>query len=242
MSHIIRLFLLLLLVSCSKTPVVQQMQVSEQIQPIPAATQQVPTKKPVYRGKVEKKLIVIDPGHGGEDDGTKSLTKPKYREKHLNLATAKMLQAYLEQMGYRTIMTRNEDVFIGLKERAKMANDLKPDLFVSVHYNAAESTDAQGVEVFFYQSKTNPERTASSKQLAQNILDRIIVLTQAKSRGVKHGNLAVIRETQMPAVLVEGGFLTNKNEIEKLKDPAYLKMVAWGIAQGIQTYINNTKK
>jgi len=73
--------------------------------------------------------------------------------------------------------------------------------------------------------------------LAQSILDKTIKNTQAKSRGVKHGNYAVIRETAMPAVLIEGGFLTNTSEMEKIKSAAYLKSLALGIAQGIQNYL-----
>lgn len=66
----------------------------------------------------------------------------------------------------------------------------------------------------------------------------MIKITDAKSRGVKHGDLAVVRETNMPAVLVEGGFLSNEVELQKLKNAAYIKKVAWGIAQGIQDYLN----
>ena len=187
--------------------------------------------------KGSKGLIIIDPGHGGEDQGTKSLIKPIYLEKHLNLMTAKFLVAYLEQMGYRTLMTRIDDTFIPLKARAEFANERHARLFVSVHYNAAPSSEAKGIEVFYYPSDKNLERTKASKSLAAAILRHVLTLTHAPSRGVKAGDFAVIRETQMPAVLVEGGFLTNTQEFQQLKDPAYLKKVAWGIAQGIHQYV-----
>jgi N-acetylmuramoyl-L-alanine amidase len=183
-------------------------------------------------------VIVIDPGHGGEDLGTNSLKKPKYQEKTLTLTTAFMLRTFLQQMGYQNIvMTRTDDVFIALPKRASLANDRKPTLFVSVHYNSAPSTEADGIEVYFYRSDENKTRTQSSKKLAQAILDKVIANTQAKSRGVKHGNFAVIRETTMPAVLIEGGFLTNPEERQKLKDSQYLKQLAWGVAQGIDQYL-----
>jgi N-acetylmuramoyl-L-alanine amidase len=73
--------------------------------------------------------------------------------------------------------------------------------------------------------------------LAQTVLDHVIESTAAKSRGVKHGNFLVIRETEMPAILVEGGFLTNTSEMDRIKDPSYLKKLALGIAKGIQTYL-----
>lgn len=178
-------------------------------------------------------LIVIDPGHGGEDQGTKSLLKPIYTEKNLNLKTARFLANFLEKEGFQTVFTRNDDTFIPLKDRATFANVRRPLLFVSVHFNAAASKDAKGIEVFYFKSDEEKERTKASRALAGFILVEVLESTNAESRGVKHGNYAVIRETNMPAVLVEGGFLTNSEDLEKLKDPAYLKQIARGIASGI---------
>lgn len=188
--------------------------------------------KPDYR-----RVIMIDPGHGGQDFGTQSLVKPIYTEKNLNLTTARMLQDYLKQMGYETYMTRYDDTFISLDKRAQLANDKNVDLFVSVHYNAAPNAKAEGIEVFYYRIDKSQDRVQTSKILADSVLTHLIEATHAKSRGVKHGNLAVIRKTNMPAILVEGGFLTSESELAKLKDPAYLKTVAWGIAQGVHAYV-----
>lgn len=187
---------------------------------------------------VQKFSIVVDPGHGGHDIGTQSISKPRYQEKSLNLVTAKFVRDYLEQLGYQVVMTREEDKFISLERRAKMANERNPTLFVSIHYNSAPSAEAQGVEVFFYQSKDKKERVLKSKQLAQAVLKNVLAQTKAKSRGVKHGNFLVIRETNMPAILVEGGFVTNESELQKLKDPTYLKRLAWGVVRGIEEYLN----
>jgi len=187
---------------------------------------------------ISKGMIIIDPGHGGEDLGTQSNSTPKYLEKHLNLATSQQLRIFLNQMGYATVMTRTKDVFISLDKRAQFANERKPMLFISVHYNSAPSPDADGIEVFYYKSDKNPERTRQSKVLAQGVLAKIITESKARSRGVKHGNFAVIRETTMPAILVEGGFLTNDEEMGKIKDPAYVKKLAWAMARGIDDYVN----
>lgn len=185
-----------------------------------------------------KYLIVIDAGHGGDDFGAHSNHRPYYQEKHLNLSTANLVKTYLSQYGYQTVMTRTRDLFISLDKRAAFANGKKPDLFVSVHYNSAPSKEAEGIEVYFYRSEKDKIRTKESKLLAQCVLEDVIENTRAKSRGVKHGNFAVIRETNMPAILIEGGFLTNDREMEKIKDPVYLKKLAWGIAKGIHEYIH----
>lgn len=188
---------------------------------------------------VQKGFVLLDPGHGGQDVGTQSISKPRYQEKSLNLVTAKFAKDYLQQLGYRVEMTRQEDKFISLEKRAEMANEKQPDVFVSIHYNSAPSAQAQGIEVFFYQSKENKKRAAESKHLAQVILKSVLAETDAKSRGIKHGDYAVIRETDMPAILIEGGFVTNEEELERLKNPNYLKKLAWGIAKGVDEYWDN---
>ena len=182
-------------------------------------------------------LIVIDPGHGGKDKGAHSKKVPKYQEKYLTLTTAFMLKEYLTRMGYEVLLTRTKDVFISLDQRAAFANKQQPHIFVSLHYNTAPNAQAEGIEIFFYRSDANKQRSKDSEALAKSILKRVLSNTGAKSRGVKHGNLAVIRETNVPAVLVEGGFLSNAEEVLKIKDAAYLKQLSWGIAQGINEYL-----
>lgn len=188
--------------------------------------------------KAQKKIsIVIDPGHGGKDLGTHS-RRPPYQEKYLTLTTAYMLRNYLQQFGYEVILTRKNDVFVALDKRAEFANERNPRLFVSLHYNSAPNKQAEGIEVYYYRTSADAKRTKLSKRLAQSINKSIMKQTGAKSRGVKAGDLAVIRQTKMPAVLVEGGFLTNESEMTKLKSAVYLKKIALGIAQGIREYIN----
>ncbi|MGK5594407.1 MAG: N-acetylmuramoyl-L-alanine amidase family protein [Parachlamydiaceae bacterium] len=183
------------------------------------------------------KMVVIDPGHGGEDFGTHSHLKPRYQEKFLNLTTARFLKNYLTELGYQTIMTRNDDTFIPLLTRASFANAQPSALFISVHFNSAPSKEARGIEIYFYEKDKNKKRVDQSKRLAELVLKSVISQTKAKSRGVKHGNFAVIRETTMPAILVEGGFLTNDEEIQKIKNPEYLKKLALGMAKGIDSYL-----
>jgi N-acetylmuramoyl-L-alanine amidase len=180
-----------------------------------------------------KPLIVLDPGHGGTDEGAKVNT---FMEKKIALTTALLTKKHLEELGYRVIMTRSRDVYLPLPRRASIANKTKGSLFVSVHFNSSPSIDAQGIEIFYYDSK-EMWRTRASKRLASCILSDVIDQTNAISRGIKQGNFHVIRETEMPAVLVEGGFMTNKDERSKLRDKAYLDQLAIGIAQGIDKYM-----
>lgn len=219
---------LIVLTSCAPTTYR-----SRYAQPVAQATPAA-AKPPIGPPKVV--TIVIDPGHGGKDEGAHS-TKPRYQEKQLTLMTSLMLKKYLQGMGFRTIITRADDTFIPLKARSCFANSNETDLFVSVHYNAAKATAAEGIEVFYYKSEEDPARSAESKHLGELVLGKIITQTQAKSRGVKHGNLAVVRDTKIPAILVEGGFLTNENERTRLLNPDYVKRLAWGIAIGVRDYV-----
>lgn len=184
-----------------------------------------------------KSPIFLDPGHGGKDDGAHSLEKPVYHEKNLTLTTTKLVETYLQQLKLSVLLSRDKDVYLTLDDRTTLAEKKQAKLFVSIHFNAALSTSAHGIEVFYYKSDKDADRSKKSKLLADDVLKEVLSSTQAKSRGVKHGNYAVIRESKMPAILIEGGFMTNSDEMEKMKDPQYLKKIAWGIAKGIENYL-----
>lgn len=193
-----------------------------------------PDESPPWR---PQPIIVIDAGHGGKDAGASSADYPSYKEKTLNLSTAILVDHYLHRMGYRTTLTRDQDIFIPLQQRAQIANETNSNLFVSIHYNASPNIDASGVEVYYFDEKG--ERTTDSEKLANSILEKVISETEAKARGARKGNFAVIRETKMPAVLVEGGFLTNPSERSKILNKNYRQRIAWGIAKGIDSYLKN---
>jgi len=181
--------------------------------------------------------ITLDPGHGGKDAGAESATYG-YEEKRTALATAILVRRHLESLGYQVVMTRDRDIFIPLKERAQIANEIDSDLFVSIHYNAASNKEAQGVEVFCFGVGSEVEKAPKARQLAESVLRGVIAKTGAKSRGVKQATFRVLRDTRMPAVLVEGGFLTNREERTLLQDPKYVNQIAWGIALGIDDYLH----
>ncbi len=180
-----------------------------------------------------KPLIILDAGHGGSDEGAKV---HHFYEKKITLSTVLLLKKYLGDLGYRVILTRSRDVFIPLHRRVSIANKTRAVVFVSVHFNASHSKDAKGLEVFYY-AGPEKERTEASKKLAAAVLANMVRTTEAETRGIKMGNFHVIRETQMPAVLVEGGFITNAEERMLLRDRAYLDKIAQGIAQGVDRYL-----
>lgn len=192
-----------------------------------------------YRTRpVSKKLpiIMIDPGHGGESLGTQTVTLPHIQEKTLALQCSLKVAKLLEDWGYEVRMTRKKDESVPLATRVQMARG--SSLFVSIHFNHAPNADANGVEIFYYNSVKDIARQEQSKKLAKDILRFIVRETDCFSRGVHAGNFHVIRENTIPAVLVEGGFCSNVTESRKLSDPKYIAKLAYAIARGIDYYSN----
>lgn len=175
-------------------------------------------------------LIAIDAGHGGSASGA---VYGGVEEKTLNLVMARKLRDILTALGYNTVMTRDADTDVGLYDRADIANGLHTDLFVSIHCNAAEDhDDFQGLYVYHY-----PGSTAGAA-LAQSIQTAAADATGAVDRGIEHANFVVLRESDMPAVLVETGFMTCPAELERLVDSAYQTRMVQGVAQGIIRFLD----
>jgi N-acetylmuramoyl-L-alanine amidase len=166
--------------------------------------------------------VVIDPGHGGSDLGA---ADSYVYEKHINLDVARRLERSLKEAGFKTIMTRTRDEFIALSERSSIANRQRNAIFVSVHFNSSYRTAALGIETFY--------RSADSEKLAQLVQRELIKNVGATDRGVKTANFAVLRNTKHPAVLVEGGFVSNKDERSAMCDPLYRQVVADSIARAV---------
>lgn len=172
------------------------------------------------------KTICIDPGHGGKDPGA---TGGGVQEKAVALNVAKKISAFLEVQGCTVMLTRETDVFIELSDRARMANAAKADLFVSIHCNSVEgNARATGMEVYHY-----THASEASKHAARAIYDKLLPVSGLRGRGVKADNFAVLRETKMPAVLIELGFISNPDDCRKLTDSAWQDDAAQAIADGI---------
>jgi N-acetylmuramoyl-L-alanine amidase len=180
-----------------------------------------------------KPLIVLDAGHGGTDEGARVQS---FQEKRATLTTTLLTKAHLEDMGYRVVLTRSRDIYLSLHRRASIANKTQGTVFISIHFNASKSKEAKGIEVYFCSSDES-WKTQASKRLANCVLYHVLDETQAHSRGVKEGNFHVIRETEMPGILVEGGFVTNPEERSLLKTREYLDKIALGIAEGVDKYL-----
>ncbi len=172
-------------------------------------------------------IISIDPGHGGKDSGA---VKNGYREKDLNLQVASFLVPSLRSAGYEVITSRDTDVYPSLDERASLANQTDSDLFISIHHNSGETnTSAKGMETHYYNSN-------DSKRFAEIVQRKLIQATGAKDRGIKNTRLLVVRKTNMPGVLLELGFMTNLDEVGKLSDPSYQKLMSDAIVEAINEY------
>ena len=173
-------------------------------------------------------LVVLDPGHGGEDPGA---VVGESLEKDINLAVALLVREQLAgQEGVSVFMTREEDVFLSLSDRADFANREKADLYVSIHANSLEDDSYAGIFTFYHPDKR------SSRAAAQAIQAAVTTASGGFDRGVRSEDYAVLRETDMPAVLVETGFMTCPEELALLLDPDYQELLAQGITQGILDY------
>ena len=169
--------------------------------------------------------IVIDAGHGGKDPGA---CAGGVREKDIALDVVKKIRIHLQAAGYNAILTREQDKFISLGNRAAEANMWGADLFVSVHCNSAPNESANGMEVYVHTS-----RGTDSTRVAHAIYDRLLPASGLKGRGVKANDYAVLRETAMPAVLIELGFISNPSDRAKLINFAWQDDAAKAIADGI---------
>ncbi|MDN4069133.1 N-acetylmuramoyl-L-alanine amidase family protein [Paenibacillus vini] len=174
-----------------------------------------------------KKLVVIDAGHGGSDPGAISVTKKK--EKDFNLAVVLKVQELLKQESdIDFVLTRSSDTYPTLQDRVKIANDLKADIFISVHANAGSAT-ASGVETYYTRSESLSLAKVMHKYLVQS--------SGLSDRGVRSKSLHVTRETKMPAVLLECGYLSNKNDNAVLYTEDFQDRVAEGVVKGIKEYL-----
>jgi N-acetylmuramoyl-L-alanine amidase len=182
-----------------------------------------------------KPVIILDPGHGGNDEGAKV---GQFIEKKITLKLAQITKQALEFRGYKVCMTRSKDEYISLADRVDMASVVKAKLFLSLHCNSSPvNKDVHGVEIFYHEGK-DASRQKASKRLASQALHCFLQQTGAHSRGVKKGNFYVIRETSMPSILIEIGFLTHSDERLRLNDSVYLEKIAHGIATSVDRFFN----
>src|SRR6266545_1854713 len=201
-------------------------------------------------GKVE--TVVLDPGHGGHDKGQLSRYGP---EKEFALDVARRLRPLLQAKGLRVIMTRESDYFVPLEVRAKIANAARNSIFVSIHFNATnDNPNATGFEIFSFTPRGAPSTSdrnvaagsfnmqpgssvdAQSVALSACIYHSVLGHLPEYDRGIKRARFAVLRLTKVPAVLIEGGFLTERGECKLIAQKEWRTKLARAISVGIESY------
>ena len=201
-------------------------------------------------GKVQ--TVVLDPGHGGHDKGQVS----RYgAEKDFALDVARKLRPFLQAKGFRVIMTREGDYFVPLEVRAKIANSARNSIFVSIHFNATnDDPNATGFEIFSFTPRGAPSTSdgnvaansfnmqpgssadAQSMALSACIYHSVLGQIPEYDRGIKRARFAVLRLTKVPAVLIEGGFLTERGENKLISNKDWRAKFAGAIGIGIENY------
>ena len=201
--------------------------------------------KDASRDKNTRRAIFLDPGHGGSDSGA---FENGVKEKDLTLSVYNKVSSRLASLGYTVLTSRNTDKDVGLVSRADQANKSNADIFLSIHFNAGGRGTAYGIETYYYkpeagytpainkENHNNPERIEKSRKLANKIQQNLLYKTGAYDRGVKRASLAVLRETSIPSILVELGFIDNQEEVNKIKTNEYQEKLADGIVDGIVEY------
>lgn len=201
------------------------------------------------------RTIVLDPGHGGEDQGARS--RGGMLEKHLTLDVARRIEAMLEENGHRVLLTRRDDRFIPLDQRSAFARANRADLFISVHFNSAQpSTEPAGAETYCLTPagarSTSDKKGVLTKSdyipqsanrfdndnviLAHHIQQSLVARAGAVERGVKRARFEVLKELNCPGVLVECGFLSSPSEARRISQASYRQQLAAAIAAGVAGY------
>jgi len=197
------------------------------------------------------RVVVIDPGHGGDNTGAKSVHNGRL-EKEYALDWARRLKPLLEQRGWKVHLTRNSDTPLGLSERVALASNLNPSLFISLHFNASGSSQS-GLETYCLTPAGMPSNLTrdfkddpldvqpgnawdrQNLQYAARLHRSLIQNAGLTDRGVRHARfMTVLRGQRSPAVLIEGGYLTNPAEARLIADPAHRQKLALAVARALE--------
>lgn len=181
-------------------------------------------------GRRQGRTIMLDPGHGGSDPGAEGAIRGVW-EAQLNLEISALLRRELESLGYHVITTRDQDRFVSLGSRADYANSALPYIFVSIHNNSHPNSEMSGAMTFYHPT------SSSGPQLARLVQHELTAATGFVDKGIRQANFFVLRETAVPSVLVECGFLTNREECRSLTSPATQLAIAQAVARGIDYFV-----
>ncbi len=183
------------------------------------------------RKALEETVIVIDSGHGGMDPGKVGVLGTP--EKEINLKIAFKVKDKLEKKNYQVVMTRNEDIKMGLKERVELIEEQIPELAVSIHQNSFTNSRVKGAQVFYYKGSENGKKAA--ELLQESIKATIDDDNERLAKANK--DYYMLRNTSVPFAIVECGFLSNSEEEQLLTDDGYQEKMAEAIVIGIEKYL-----
>ncbi len=206
-------------------------------------------RKKLPRHKLRK--IMIDPGHGGKDKGAPGVS---LNEKYINLMIALRLQKQLKRYGFDVVLTRSNDKQVELKDRSKMCETEKPDLFISIHCNSTTSKSVRGIETWLLtpqgglSTHDGKKQTDKEKGHANDLYNyrlafeiqkaMMLYFPKTPDRGVKHSRFHVLRNATAPAILIEVGFISNLQEGTALSQQANQQKVVDAIIRGLTGYVN----
>ena len=178
------------------------------------------------------KIIVVDPGHGGSDPG--AVGASGIQEKVINLAVAQRLVALLEEAGAEVIMTRKGDQSVTNLQRVEIANQAKGDIYISIHANAYANNESNGTETHYCSENSY---SSASRYLAHQLQSELVSALNLRDRGVKQNSYYILKNTKMPAALVEMAFLTNPEEEEILKSAEMQTKAALALYRGLEAFL-----
>ena len=186
----------------------------------------IPADQSLSSNPLKGKTIVLDPGHGGSDQGASSSTPSKSLEKNYTLKTAKELKKLLNKEGAHVKMTRSNDKYVSLDDR-----NIKGDAFIIIHSDALDSSNANGVTVYWFKDK--------QESLAQTLNSAIQKKALLTNRGSRQQNYQVLRQTDIPAVLLELGYISNPTDESMINDQLHRQVVEQAIVDGLKQYFSS---
>jgi N-acetylmuramoyl-L-alanine amidase len=210
-----------------------------------------PVLRPAKISGAPVRTVVLDAGHGGFDQGARGLLG---NEKDFALDVVLRARDLLLQAGYNVRLTRSADVFVPLEDRAAFANRQSKSIFVSVHFNSGAREDATGIETYSLAPRGVPStndtimsladfqpclgnmRDAENIALATAMHTALITKLGVNDRGIKRARFIVLRDINIPGVLLEGGFLSNAQDQVRIATPVYRQILAQAIVRGVTSY------
>lgn len=205
--------------------------------------QENPYGFPALDWRATNMLVIIDPGHGGKDSGAIGFEQGHgvIYEKDINLDVATRLAKLLTNAGVKIYSIRTDDTYMGLYERPSMANSMNGDLYVSIHNNSSDSGKPSGVETLYYTKANESEYLIKSKSMAEIVQANLLTSLGLANRGIaSKPELAVLNKTLMPAIIIEGGFLSNYYDLAVMKTDGFRQNYAVAVARSIITALNES--